>query len=303
MDKNPSNTKENNIIQNEIELMRFIISQCNEETLVTGGQVDKTGTMTFHYQLPSGLHVYNDRKFNFENIYKKSIDINELGSHIYITGTPIKELEDNKKSGRYKFSAISIMRSQDNPYISFSEKPSISFEYKVDNRYFDENYGIERARSSLLISTDLHPDSEYPISGGLLINGRKEYYIRPEELKGYVQGSEYFSDIFKRVIEENSEYNQLEMSIISRRIHPLFEMLSFEKQRLQQIDNYRTQNQHENNLDYSRMNEIRTAIEGIKDLKLTQEEINYLRNVLEELRESNNKTGDNNINTTTLEEK
>ena len=65
------NSHERKILDNEITLMRFIISQCNKETLISGGQVGKRDEMMFHYRLPSGLHVYSERPFNFKNIYKR----------------------------------------------------------------------------------------------------------------------------------------------------------------------------------------------------------------------------------------
>lgn len=294
MNEDLLNSEEYNMLNNEIALMRFIISQCNEETLINGGQVGKTEEMTFHYQLPSGLHVYSDRPFSFENIYKKTISINEPGNNIYITSTPLEELEDNKESGHYNSSTRGIIYFQNTPFISYRESPIIQLSYSIANRYFDRDAGIETTRTSILIKSDLHPDSEYPINGGLLIEGRDEYDIKQEELRGYVQGSEYLSDTFQKVIEENSKYDRLEMLTVSQRTRPLFEMLSIEKQKLQQRGAYKAQNQEGVKQNDNRMTEIQTAITGIKDLKLTQEEINYLETVLQELRKNNSKNkGDN----------
>lgn len=94
-----------------------------------------------------------------------------------------------------------------------------------------------QTRSAIRIKSELEAESEYLISGSLLIEGRDEYFINQDELSKYVQGSEYFSDIFQKVIEENSRYDMLELLKASNRIRPLFEMLSIEKIRLQERGN------------------------------------------------------------------
>ena len=118
------------IIDNEISLMRSIISQCNKNTLINGGRVEKEKEMMFHYKLPSGLHVYSERPFNFQNIYRKDININEEKNYIYITSQPVEWLEHNKRSYRFNLNAREIIDYQSIPYIQYSESLGTQIQYK-----------------------------------------------------------------------------------------------------------------------------------------------------------------------------
>lgn len=282
-----SNSEAQHIVDNEIALMRTIISQCTEETLISGGQVEKRDEMMFHYKLPSGLHVYSERPFNFENIYSKNINIKEKGNYIYITSQPVEWLEHDKRSHRYNSIARQIIDYQSIPYIEYSESSGTNIQYRMSNYSPMGHSGMLQTRSAININSDLHPKSEYPIRGSILIEGRNGYFMEQDEVKEYVQGSEYFSDIFQKAIEENSKYDSLELLTASNRIRPLFEMLSIEKQRLQERENDNRDNEQGTKKADERMTEIRIAIEGLKRLRLTQDEISYLENILEVLRENN----------------
>lgn len=282
-----SNSEAQYIVDNEVALMRAIISQCTEETLISGGQVGKRDEMTFHYKLPSGLHVYSERPFNFENIYSKNINIKEKGNYIYITSQPVEGLEHNKRSPRFNSNASQIIDYQSIPYIQYSESLGTQIQYRISNYSPMGHGGFLQTNSIISIDSDLHPKSQYPIRGGILIEGRSGYYMEQDEVKEYVQGSEYFSDIFQKTIEENSKYDSLELLTASNRIRPLFEMLSIEKQRLQERENDNRDNEKGTKKADDRMAEIQTAIAGLKKLKLTQEEISYLEHVLKDLRENN----------------
>lgn len=280
-----SNSEAQHIVDNEIALMKSIISQCTEDTLIRGGQVEKRDEMMFHYKLPSGLHVYSERPFNFENIYSKNINIKEKGNYIYITSQPVEWLEHDKRSHHYNSMARHIIDYQSIPYIEYSESSGTNIQYRISNYSPIEHSRILQTRSAININSDLHPKSEYPIRGSILIEGRSGYFMEQDEVKEYVQGSEYFSDIFQKAIKENSKYDSLELLTASNRIRPLFEMLSIEKQRLQERGNDNRDNDQGTKKADERMTEIRIAIEGLKKLRLTQDEISYLENVLEAFRE------------------
>jgi len=282
-----SNSEAQHIVDNEIALMRSIISQCTEETLISGGKVGKRDEMMFYYKLPSGLHVYSERPFNFENIYSKNINIKEKGNYIYITSQPVEWLEHNKRSHRYNSMARQIIDYQSIPYIEYSESSGTNIQYQMSNYSPMGPGGLLQTRSAININSDLHPKSEYPIRGSILIEGRSGYYMEQDELMRYAQDSEYFSDMFQKVIDENSKYGQLEMLTVYHRTSPLFEMLSIEKQRLQEIGKDKGINEQRINKADDRMAEIQMAIAGLKKLKLTQDEISYLEDVLKELRENN----------------
>lgn len=270
------------IIQNEIALMRSLISQCNEETLLAGGRVGKKDRMIFHYELPSGLHIYSEKPFNFENIYKKDININEAGNYIYITSQPVEKLHslDNNEF------VHNIIDYQNIPFIQYSESRGIDIKYNISN-YVPMGIGnFLDTRSKVNISSE--PYSNNPINGTLLIENKKGYHIRQDELSQYTQQSEYFSDIVQKAIKENSKYDTIELLNASKRVRPLFEMLSIEKQKLQERGNDNRAPEQEAKPQDERMSELRTAVEGLKKLKLTQDEIGYLENVLEELRTNNN---------------
>lgn len=284
------NSHERKILDNEITLMRFIISQCNKETLISGGQVGKRDEMMFYYRLPSGLHVYSERPFSFENIYKKDININELGNYIYITGEPVEELEFDKRMENYHSSTRQVIALKNMPFIQYRETPHTDLNYGITNYYFDEDE--RRIKESSLIRIESNIDSKYSISGGILIEENDGDYIKHNILDEYVQGSEYLSDIFQKAIDDNSKHAQLEMLTVSHRIRPLFEMLSIEKQKLQERENDKEANDKSREQNDDRMAEMKATIEGLKKLKLTQDEISYLEDVLEELRENNNQQQD-----------
>lgn len=282
------NSDEKRIVENEIALMRAIISQCNGETLLTGGRVEKRNMMMFHYKLPSGLHVYSEKPFNFENIYNKDVNISDEGNYIYITSQPVEWLEHDKRSHRYNSIARQIIDYQNIPYIQYSESSGTNIQYRISNYSPIGQGGFLETRSSISIESELEPDSEYSINGSLLIENRDEYFIRQDELSQYTQQSEYFSDIVQKAIKENSKYDTIELLNASKRVRPLFEMLSLEKQKLQERGNDNRASEQEAKPQDERMSELRTAVEGIKKLKLTQDEMGYLENVLEELRTNNN---------------
>lgn len=270
------------IIQNEIALMRSLISQCNEETLLAGGRVGKKDRMIFHYELPSGLHIYSEKPFNFENIYKKDININEAGNYIYITSQPVEKLHslDNNEF------VHNIIDYQNIPFIQYSESRGIDIKYNISN-YVPMGIGnFLDTRSKVNISSE--PYSNNPINGTLLIENKKGYHISQDELSEFAQGSEYFSDIVQKVIKENSKYDTVELLNASKRVRPLFEMLSIEKEKLQEKGNDNRDQIQETKPEDERMSELRIAVEGLKKLKLTQDEIGYLETVLEEFRENNN---------------
>lgn len=94
------------------------------------------------------------------------------------------------------------------------------------------------------------------------------------------------------IIDNYRDVSISQTSILNNRLEPLFDRLSIEKQniRTQEISNSNQENFDNKNLE--RMEELKNAIEGLKQLKLTQDEISYIQDEIINLKNQNK----NNIN-------
>ena len=108
------------------------------------------------------------------------------------------------------------------------------------------------------------------------------------EVTRHEEGSDYITDIFQKIIDEMGRFETTEMGEVSKQIRPFFQMLAIEKQRLQDKGSFKQSNNELNaENEEDRMNEMKSVIEGLKKLQLTQDEIASLENLLTDLRNSN----------------
>ena len=72
---------EQQILQNEENLMKVIISQCNETT-AQNIVISPSGNVLHHFQLPSGLQVYSESKATFDMQAPKKLSMRQKCSNI-----------------------------------------------------------------------------------------------------------------------------------------------------------------------------------------------------------------------------
>lgn len=132
--------QKNEIINNEIELMNHIVSQCNKETFIDGGRASY-GEIINHYELPSGLHVYSSKGFSLANIYDKSIDLKDEQTSFTIVSKPIDRFSQRINDRKLWMTQLDNMASEQKlariEYRNVDNTPLIT--YSVENKYIDSN--------------------------------------------------------------------------------------------------------------------------------------------------------------------
>lgn len=282
MAKNISNgnSNEQRIIQNEIDLMQSITSQCNEETLVSKGKT--FGDMRVqHYKLPSGLHVYREEPLDLPEIYRR--EIHNRGTFFYITSEEV-EILNPKQIESYYFDTIKFaIKSKAKPFIEYTSNEQLS--YKIDRTYFGDTKERNDSGAMIEVRTRLEQEKQSNIKADIVTEDIRTFRT---EVTRHEEGSEYVTDIFQKIIDELGRFETTEIGEVSKQVKPFFQMLAIEKQKLQDKSSIK-QNNHEliAENEETRMNEMKSVIEALKKLKLTQDEIISLENLLKDLRNNN----------------
>lgn len=268
------------IIQNEIDLMQSISSQCNEETLVSKAKT--FGDMRVqHYKLPSGLHVYREEPLDLPEIYRR--EIHDRGTFFYITGEEV-EILNPKQIESYYFDTIKFaIKSKAKPFIEYAPNEQLS--YKIDRTYFGDTKERNDSGAMIEVRTRLEQEKQSNIRADIVTEDIRTFRT---DVTRHEEGSEYITDIFQKIIREMGRFETTEIGEVSKQIKPFFQMLAIEKQRLQDKSSIKQNNDEliaENG--NARMNEMKSVIEGLKKLQLTQDEIASLENLLKDLRNSN----------------
>lgn len=268
------------IIQNEIDLMQSITSQCNEETLVNRAKT--FGDMRVqHYKLPSGLHVYCEEPLDLPEIYRR--DIHNRGTFFYITAEEV-DILNPKQIESYYFDTIKFaIKSKAKPFIEYA--PNNQLSYKIDRTYFGDTKERNDSGAMIEVRTRLEQEKQNSIKADIVTEDIRTFRT---EVTRHENGSEYITDIFQKIIDEMGRFETTEMGEVSKQIKPFFQMLAIEKQRLQDKSSFKQNNNGLNvENEEARMNEMKSVIEGLKKLQLTQDEIASLENLLKDLRNSN----------------
>lgn len=248
---------EQQILANEEELMKLIVSQCDETTLqnMVKSSVPSKNVL-HHFQLPSGLHVYSESIATFDMQAPKKLSLGRT-AQIYVTSASVQTLDNCNSQSLDAISVEDSLILQTQPYVKYDTKRHNGLQYSIsDNDNGEARVSIGESR-------------EDGNTTGL------QYFTKQADRQEQGLGIEssealYMSDIFMRKIEDTPVLTEETREKFAQKAQVLVDMLSVEK---------------------NRQSEIKKAIGGIKKIEETEQEIDALTQQLDEMK-TPQKSGD-----------